>query len=77
MTRQTLLAGKILCSVVNIIAKQTATLIYILNSTSNWVILKITAYSLNDQFKELVEQTLTEQKIQSETAEVIKVSVKT
>ena len=43
----------------------------------NWVILKMTAYSLNDQFKELVEQTLTEQKIQSETAEVIKVSVKT
>ena len=37
----------------------------------------MTAYSLNDQFKELVEQTLTEQKIQSETAEVIKVSVKT
>ena len=43
----------------------------------NWVILKMTAYNLNDQFKELVEQTLTEQKIQSETAEVIKVSVKT
>ena len=43
----------------------------------NWVILKMTAYNLNDQFKELMEQTLTEQKIQSETAEVIKVSVKT
>ena len=43
----------------------------------NWVVLKMTAYNLNDQFKELVEQTLTEQKIQSETAEVIKVSVKT
>ena len=43
----------------------------------NWVILKMTAYNLNDQFKELMEQTLTEQKIQSETAEVTKVSVKT
>ena len=43
----------------------------------NWVILKMTAYNLNDQFKELMEQTLTEQKIESETAEVIKVSVKT
>ena len=43
----------------------------------NWVILKMTAYNLNDQFKELMEQTLTEQKIQSETAEVIKVSVET